>query len=148
MRDKPGGEAAASLFASKRITSQRRAIMKAIEAMGVAFTTDELIRVVRTGDTPLAPATVYRAIAELESTGWLERVGQRAGSVLYARCNLSGCDHHHHLVCDHCGRVEATPCPLSSDVIADGGAGNEGFRVTRHEVTLYGLCAECARKGA
>jgi len=32
-------------------------------------------------------ATVYRAVAVLLGSGWLERVGERGGSALFARCS-------------------------------------------------------------
>ena len=84
---------------------------------------------------------MYRAVGALERSGWLERVGERAGSALFSVCPASG-THHHHVVCDGCGRVSALDCPLDRGVTDAAERG--GFTVTRHEVTLYGLCAECA----
>jgi Fe2+ or Zn2+ uptake regulation protein len=76
----------------------------------------------------------------MEASGWLERVGARGGSALFARCT-AGSHHHHHLICDGCGRVASTECPVTSAALR-GDSG--GFVVTRHEVTLYGLCPDCS----
>lgn len=110
-----------------------------------AFTIEELAESLRvaaasSGAAAVGTATVYRTVAAMESTGFLSRVGARAGSALYARC--TDASHHHHIVCDGCGRFTATPCPIDTPVLSPGSTG--GFVITRHEVTLYGLCAECA----
>lgn len=84
---------------------------------------------------------MYRAVAAMENAGFIERVGARGGSALYARCDASA--HHHHIVCDACGVTAEAECPLGTTLDV---AGTAGFVVTRHEVTLYGLCPTCARK--
>ncbi len=128
-------------YADGRLTPQRAAVVEAAQGAGGAFTAERLGDLLRERGTVVGTATLYRALAALEASGWLERVGERGGSALYARCDAGG-GHHHHVVCDACGRVEATPCPVASG--ANAAAEAAGFRVTRHEVTLYGLCAACA----
>jgi Fe2+ or Zn2+ uptake regulation protein len=54
--------------------------------------------------------------------------------------------HHHHLVCDVCGRVEDFHVPdefeqqvaALVEVAADG-----GFRVEAHRFDMLGRCADC-----
>ena len=82
---------------------------------------------------------MYRAVAAMEAAGYVERVGSRGGSALYARCGTRS--HHHHIVCDGCGRVAHAECPVAVDAPSPRA---DGFVVTRHEVTLYGLCPTCA----
>ena len=89
-------------------------------------------------DPAIGLATVYRAVSAMEDSGWLTRVGESGGNALYARCERAG--HHHHAVCMACGRVEHTPCPVGEDSTASV---PPGFRVTSHELTLYGLCDAC-----
>ena len=132
-------------FGSARVSPQRRAIVSAVEELAGAFTVEELARATHARHASIGTATVYRAVAALEASGWLERVGERDGSALFARCNAGG-HHHHHVVCEQCGRVEVTDCP----VVIAAAANPDGFRITRHEVTLYGLCPACSasRNGA
>lgn len=82
-------------------------------------------------------ATVYRNLKSLTDEGWLAGVELPGQPARYER---AGQDHHHHFHCDACGRVY--------DV---GGCSAEierrlphGFRARRHELLLYGLCADCA----
>lgn len=129
---------ARSPFGSGRMTSQRATIAEAVAKTTGAFTVEALADDVRRVAPGIGVATVYRAVATMESNGWLERVGERDGAALYLHCSEHD-EHHHHLVCTGCGRVELTECPLGQ---VDRRA---GFVLTHHDVTLYGLCPACAR---
>lgn len=131
-------------YGDARVTVPRLAVAEAAEAARGAFTVEELAELVRR-DHPehASPATVYRAVAAMVSAGYLERVGVRAGSGLFARCHAAA--HHHHIVCDGCGRTVEADCPLGQAI--EGGAATHGFTITRHEVTLYGLCPACGADG-
>lgn len=132
-------------YGSGRVTPQRALIARLAAARPCAFTVDELAETVRSLDPAIGLATLYRAVSAMEGCGFLERVGERDGSALYLRCHASGSgEHHHHVVCEGCGRVEFAGCPLPE--LDD--AARSGFLVTRHEVTLYGLCPDCANRGS
>ncbi len=132
-------------FGHARVTPQRRKIARAAAAMSGAFTIDELIGALRAASPEAAAsATVYRAVAAMEASGYLTRAGERCGAALYVRCGAG--THHHHVICDGCGRVAHTTCPLGPfDATVPG---PDGFVVTRHEVILYGLCPACAMTGS
>jgi Fe2+ or Zn2+ uptake regulation protein len=120
------------------LTSARRAVVEAIIGMPGAFTVDSLADALQGGQGgPVATATLYRAVAALEKTGFIERVGMRAGSALYVRCDAYL--HHHHFICEGCGRTAAAQCPPQLASLAP-----DGYVVTRHEITLFGLCPTCA----
>ena len=123
------------------MSKQRRLIAATASAMGGAFTVDDLVAAVRSSDPTTGLATVYRAVGALETAGTVARVGERLGSALFVYCTAE--DHHHHLVCTGCGRVEHAPCPIGEESLAP--ARRNGFTVTGHEVTLFGLCPDCVR---
>jgi Fur family ferric uptake transcriptional regulator len=52
-------------------------------------------------------------------------------------------DHHHHLVCRDCGKVEAFSDSRLERTI-DRVAGGLGYSVDEHEVVLVGACADCS----
>jgi Fur family ferric uptake transcriptional regulator len=86
----------------------------------------------------LGIATVYRTVSALVADGWLVQVDLPGEPPRYER---SGKTHHHHFVCDECARVyEVNGCPDGIAAVVP-----EGFRLTRHEVVFYGVCASCAR---
>lgn len=84
----------------------------------------------------LGIATVYRAIETGLEEGWLQPV------------DLPGSDgrfvervkpHHHHFVCRACGNVyDLDGCPGNFRALLP-----RGFRLERHDVTLYGTCRTC-----
>lgn len=130
----------ANAYGRSRITPARIVVADAVDGFRGAFTVEELAGAVRFRHrTAGATATVYRAVAAMEKSGYLARVGARDGSALYARCDHA--EHHHHIVCEACGRTAVADCPIDTSAPLAG-----GFVVTRHEVTLYGLCPECAAK--
>jgi Fe2+ or Zn2+ uptake regulation protein len=55
---------------------------------------------------------------------------------------LPGGDHHHHVVCDDCGKVEAWQ-DAGLERAVDRVAGKVGYRVAAHDVVLRGICADC-----
>lgn len=130
-----------SPYGAGRMTTQRRLVAEVADGWSGAFTVEELASAVRTKDHAASVATVYRSVAALAENGWLERIGVRDGAALFARCAVGDHHHHHHMVCDGCGRVETTECPVTPVLSAERVS---GFVITRHEVTLYGLCPECA----
>lgn len=131
-------------YGSGRATPQRLLIASAAGARGGSFSVDALATDVSALDASVGAATVYRAVAAMLASGWIERVGERHGSALFVRCTEGG-HHHHHVVCDRCGRVATAECPLAESASPSDRSG--GFVITRHEVTLYGLCPECAHSG-
>lgn len=125
-------------FGAARVTKGRRAIADVVARLDTAFTAEDLIERVRShAPGSASPATVYRSVLAMLETGYIERVGGRDGAALYSRCDCTA--HHHHVVCERCGATAQVSCPLplpDEAPVAD-------YIVTRHEVTLYGMCPRC-----
>jgi Fur family ferric uptake transcriptional regulator len=64
------------------------------------------------------------------------------GQTRFERVNPSG-HHHHHLVCDQCGRLVAFDDPGLERAI-DKLSDRLGVRVVSHEVLLRGDCGACS----
>jgi Fur family ferric uptake transcriptional regulator len=87
-------------------------------------------------------ATVYRALEQLERLGLIQRVDVRGDAAGFERIEPSG-HHHHHIVCEQCGRVVAFEDEQLEQAITALGA-RPDFTVSSHEVTLRGECDRCA----
>jgi Fur family ferric uptake transcriptional regulator len=86
-------------------------------------------------------ATVYRALDQLESLGLVQRVDLGGEAAGYERLDPEG-HHHHHILCQRCGRVVAFEDEgLERAIVALGK--RPDFKVSSHEVTLRGECADC-----
>lgn len=129
-----------SAYGGRRVSAQREALARAVDALPGAFTVEDLADAAGDGGARPALATAYRAVRAMTDAGFLETVGERDGRALYARCGVDG--HHHHLVCTSCGAVARAACPVGNASLHE--AARAGFVVTRHEVAIYGLCGECS----
>ena len=85
-------------------------------------------------------ATVYRAIEQLEDLGLVQRVDLGGSALGYEKLEPSG-HHHHHIVCDECGKVEPFEDQALEEAIHD--ISRKGFKLETHEVTLHGQCSDC-----
>jgi Fur family ferric uptake transcriptional regulator len=125
------------------VTKLRLAIMDELHAMGRAATpADLLARLQR--DHSIHKTTVYRNLGALEDVGLLRKVPTGGRQFVYEL----DCGHrpevHPHFTCRVCNRVVClSPVDLSSvwALLTQG----RGLEPERAEITLVGLCEECAR---
>jgi Fur family ferric uptake transcriptional regulator len=119
-----------------RDTKQRRAIRQVFEVAGRPLRPEEVLEAAQGQVEGLGIATVYRAIKTFCEEGWLDTV-ELPGCP--ARYELSGKAHHHHFHCRQCGKVfELEGCLEEIRKLAP-----RGFRLTGHEIVLYGFCIGC-----
>ena len=87
-------------------------------------------------------ATVYRVLTQFESAGLVMRHHFEGGHSIF---ELTSVDHHDHIVCNNCGKVEEF-----FDELIEGQqeqiAKKYGFKITDHSMYLYGICQECQGK--
>jgi Fur family ferric uptake transcriptional regulator len=120
-----------------RNTRQRAVIREVIEKADRPLSTAEILEGARGGVKGIGIATVYRTVKALTEEGWLVPVELPGESPRY---EVAGKDHHHHFQCKLCGRVfELQGCIDNLRRLAP-----RGFRVTGHELVLYGNCQTCA----
>ncbi|UCH25556.1 MAG: transcriptional repressor [Trueperaceae bacterium] len=123
----------------KRETSQRRAIMNALESAPGPLTAQEVLEKASHEKAGLGLATVYRNLGSLEKVGVVVPVHLPNESTRY---EPAGRGHHHHFCCSTCGKVFelGSKCPVA---ILEGVTLPGGFKVNHHELTLYGHCPTC-----
>lgn len=85
-------------------------------------------------------ATVYRAIEQLEDLDLIHRVDLGGSAFGYEKVDPTG-DHHHHIVCDQCGKVEPFADERLEKAIHE--VRRSGFKISSHEITLKGTCKSC-----
>lgn len=90
--------------------------------------------------TAVGRSTIYRSLEQLEELGLVQRVDVGGDSVGFERVDPTR--HHHHIVCQRCGRVVAFEDPRLEKAIG-ALANRPDFNVYSHEVTLKGECASC-----
>jgi len=86
-------------------------------------------------------ASIYRVLELLVEHGLVERVTVGHGLSRFERVLPSG-EHHHHLVCERCGRLVAFD-DAGLERAIDRVSERLGIRVEHHEVVLRGACQDC-----
>jgi Fur family transcriptional regulator, ferric uptake regulator len=127
--------------AGYRSGGARRAIVELLAERDCVVSAQEVFDTLRSEDRPVGIASVYRVLDTLTELCLVQRLEIGAGVAHYERLMPDG-SHHHHLVCDDCGRVD----PFS-DVSLEQALERLGtevpFAVATHDVVLRGACADC-----
>ena len=87
-------------------------------------------------------ASIYRTLEQLDELGLVHRLDLGTGIATYEPAEPSG-EHHHHLLCDRCGRVVPFHDTDLERAIAKV-TRQSNFDVSAHDVTLHGLCPRCS----
>ena len=82
-------------------------------------------------------ATIYRVLTQFEGAGLIMRHNFEGGQAVF---ELNEGEHHDHLVCVKCGRVVEFFDEFIEQRQAEIAEQN-GFKLTDHNMTLYGECS-------
>lgn len=85
-------------------------------------------------------ASVYRTLDQLDRLKLVQRVETGGDSAGYERIDPEL--HHHHLVCDECGRL-APFADRSLEQAIEAVSRAAEFEVSAHDVLLHGRCPDC-----
>jgi Fur family ferric uptake transcriptional regulator len=103
------------------------------------MTAEDVFRLLLSENTDIGLATVYRVLMQFEQAGILSRNHFESGKAVY---ELNEGQHHDHMVCLDCGRVEEFYDPeieSRQQAVAEA----KGFVIADHALSLY---AHCTRK--
>ena len=107
---------------------------------------EDIYRVLVAEHSDIGLATVYRVLTQFEQAGLLSRQHFEAGKAVY---ELHDEQHHDHLVCLDCGKVEEfydAEIEKRQSAIAK----SRGFTLADHALSLYAHCdkAVCPHRGS
>lgn len=126
--------------AGLKITMPRLKILQIFEySVEHHLSAEDVYRALSEMGEEVGLATVYRVLTQFETAGLINRHNFEGG---YSVFELSQGEHHDHLVCVKCGRVEE----FFDDVIEQRQnmiAERAGFKMTDHALNIYGLCPKC-----
>src|SRR5262249_23703208 len=122
--------------ASGRSGGARRLVVELVGAQDCCLSAQEIHDRVRASGSRIGSASVYRARDGLDELGLVQRVDLGDGVARFEPAHTGG-DHHHHLVCDDCGKVEPFEDPTLETAIERVASGR-GYAVAAHDVVLRG----------
>lgn len=120
-----------------KATVPRLKILELFERSEVRhLTAEDVYRMLIAENLDIGLATVYRVLTQFEQAGLLERHFFESGKAVFEKNNGN---HHDHLVCIECGRVEEFYDPeierRQNDI-----AHERGFSIQEHALYLYAQC--------
>jgi Fur family ferric uptake transcriptional regulator len=131
--------------AGLKVTSPRVKILEMLESRAESdrhLTAEEVYKTLLHEGEEIGLATVYRVLTQFEAAGLVKRHHFEGGNSVF---ELNRGDHHDHVVCVKCGRVEE----FKDDLIEKRQkeiAQQLQFKLTDHALCLYGVCASCQQK--
>jgi Fur family ferric uptake transcriptional regulator len=120
----------------------RRAVVELLSGQDCCLTAQEIFDRLRASGRAVGIASVYRVLELLSAQGFVQRIDLGSGISRYEPVWPGG-DHHHHLVCDSCGKVEAFEDPALERALTRVEQ-SSGYRVAAHDVVLHGSCGTCS----
>jgi Fur family transcriptional regulator, ferric uptake regulator len=119
----------------------RQRIIELLADQPCALSAVEIEDALRAQGKPTGRASIYRVLDLLVDHGLVERVAVGDGQSRFERSEAGG-EHHHHLVCEQCGKLVAFDDPALERAI-DELSERLGVRVEHHDVVLRGACDQC-----
>ena len=99
----------------------------------------EIHAILRKSRTNVSLSTVYRTLDHLAGKGEASARVDERGETTFVVCDQS---HHHHAVCNTCGKVEDVSCEAIESV-AHALRSHHGFKLADHEMEFFGTCGAC-----
>jgi Fur family transcriptional regulator, ferric uptake regulator len=102
------------------------------------MTAEDVFKALLTDGADIGLATVYRVLMQFEQAGLLTRSNFESGKAVF---ELNEGQHHDHLVCLNCGRVEEFFDPeieARQRAVAEA----RGFALQEHSLALYANCTK------
>lgn len=134
------GERSAAGVPGLRATRQRAAVSRLLSEVDDFRSAQDLHEQLRRQGEGIGLTTVYRTLQTLADAGEIDVLRTDSGEAIYRRCST---EHHHHLVCRHCGRAVEVSDPPVEDW-AERIASEHGFTDVGHTVEIIGICPNCA----
>jgi Fe2+ or Zn2+ uptake regulation protein len=131
-----------------KVTRIRLAILDLITERGRHMTADEITAALRSRGVAADRVTVYRNIDRMVQEGLMVAACTPGKAMRVGVCAQPGAGHHHHIVCERCGRVAETHgCPIqdAGEAFVRRVQEASGFRLTGHITHYIGVCLECRR---
>ena len=119
-----------------KVTLPRVKILEILAASAVHLSAEDIYRRLLEHGEDIGLATVYRVLTQFEAVSLVRRHHFEGGTAVF---ELNRGEHHDHIVCMDCGKVEEfLDCGIEARQLDV--AKKLGFQVEEHNLILYGRC--------
>jgi Fur family transcriptional regulator, ferric uptake regulator len=119
----------------------RRRVIEYLDGQECCVGAQEIHRALRAQGERVGLASVYRVLDVLAEKRLVQRLDLGDGVARFEPVREAE-EHHHHIVCDDCGKIEVFADERLERVIRDVEA-SSGYEVAGHDVVLRGACSSC-----
>lgn len=124
--------------ANLRLTKPRLAILEVLQQQTKPDHAQGIHQKLEAKNISIDLATVYRNIESLQKIDLVKTINFEDGRLRYELKQ----NHHHHLVCQVCGRVQPVEeCQL--DDLTRKLENKYQFKIQRHSLEFFGQCGQC-----
>jgi Fur family ferric uptake transcriptional regulator len=128
--------------AGHRTGGARDAVIELLGRQHCCLSAQEISEELGTHDKDVGIASVYRALDLLHEMGLVQRVEIGPGGAKYEPM-MPGGEHHHHAVCETCGRVTAFEDEKLERAL-ERLSGRLRHSMRAHDIVIRGDCSRCA----
>ena len=123
------------------MTRTRQAVLSVLESTKYPLSPAELYARLRKRNVAIDPVTVYRNLSALKSIGLIRQIKLHQEEQFRYEMR-QGREHHHHIRCKNCGRIEdLLLCPLKK--LTAMIQRETRFLVGDHSLEFSGWCPKC-----
>lgn len=106
----------------------------------------------RPANAEIGLTTVYRTLELLDRADLVRKINMGDGTVVFEYKRGDGSDHHHHLICEKCGKIlnyrdfekeELDLVRKTEETLAQ----KYRFLIREHNIEFIGLCPDCRPGG-
>jgi len=121
-----------------RMTNQRKLIISLLEKSNRPKSAEMILEELPKDTINLS--TIYRTLDTFFVLGLVSKSQMKNTSFYY----INKKDHHHYMICLNCQKMYEIDCHL--DHIAEHAASDHHFKITHHDMTVYGYCESCQKE--
>ena len=126
--------------AGLKVTLPRMKILNILEDSNARHqSAEDVYKILLETGEDIGLATVYRVLTQFESAGLVKRHHFEGGHSVF---ELNQGDHHDHILCVKCGRVDEFVDEIIEQHQKDI-ATRLGYELTDHCLYMYGVCSQC-----
>lgn len=123
-----------------RTSKTRKAVIEVLEESKLPLSVSEILEQLHKTNLQVNKTTVYREIEKLLHHELIKDIYLGDEKVRY---ELAHRQHHHHIVCVQCKKIEDVKIPRKVESLDEVLVKQSDFALISHSLEFFGVCKEC-----